>query len=47
MCDDAGLSVRPFGDEGVRITIGTPVANDRLLEVAAEWSALAGLAGEG
>ncbi len=47
MCDEAGLSVRPFADEGVRITVGTPAANDRLLEIAAEWVALAGLAGEG
>ena len=37
-CDEAGLSVRPFGDEGLRITIGEPEANTRLIEVAARWS---------
>ena len=36
--DEAGLSVRPFGDEGLRITIGEPEANTRLIEVAARWS---------
>ena len=36
-CDEAGLSVRPFGDEGVRITVGEPEANRRLVEVAAAW----------
>lgn len=38
-CDDAGLSVRPFAGEGVRITIGEPEANARLVEVAAQWAA--------
>lgn len=33
-----GLLVRPFGGEGIRITVGEPPANDRLLEVAAGWS---------
>ncbi|MFJ6612826.1 histidinol-phosphate transaminase [Streptomyces sp. NPDC091289] len=33
-CEAAGLMVRPFGDEGVRITIGAPDANDRLLKTA-------------
>lgn len=37
-CDDAGLSVRPFTDEGVRITIGEPEANSRLLDLARSWS---------
>ncbi|MET9464312.1 histidinol-phosphate transaminase [Streptomyces sp. NPDC006544] len=37
-CEAAGLMVRPFGDEGVRITIGTPDANDRLLKTAAHWN---------
>jgi histidinol-phosphate aminotransferase len=31
--------VRPYGDEGVRVTIGEPEANDVLLEVAAAWRA--------
>ena len=38
-CDEAGLSVRPFDQEGVRITIGEPEANSRLIDVAAAWSA--------
>lgn len=37
-CDAAGLSVRPFEGEGVRITIGEPEANARLVEVAAEFA---------
>ncbi len=32
-CDEVGLSVRPFPGEGVRITVGEPEANDRLLSV--------------
>lgn len=32
-----GLLVRPFAGEGIRITIGEPAANDRVLEVAAGW----------
>jgi histidinol-phosphate aminotransferase len=38
-CDTAGLSVRPFEGEGVRITIGEPEANERLVQTAAAWSA--------
>lgn len=34
--DAAGLSVRPYGLDGVRVTIGEPAANDRLLAVAAD-----------
>ena len=37
-CDEVGLSLRPFGEEGVRITVGEPQANARLLEVAAAWA---------
>ena len=33
-CGEAGLSVRPYGTDGVRVTIGEPEANDRLIEVA-------------
>jgi histidinol-phosphate aminotransferase len=33
----AGVSVRPFPGDGVRITIGEPEANDLLLAVAAQW----------
>ena len=39
-CDEAGLSVRPFADEGVRITIGESEANARLIETTrsrADW----------
>ncbi|KGM14965.1 histidinol-phosphate transaminase [Actinotalea fermentans] len=32
-----GLLVRPFAGEGIRISIGEPAANDRVLEVAATW----------
>lgn len=37
-CDEVGLSVRPFEGEGVRITIGEPEANDRLVQTAAAWA---------
>ncbi|MFF3215976.1 histidinol-phosphate transaminase [Streptomyces sp. NPDC002886] len=37
-CEAAGLMVRPFAEEGVRITIGTPTANDRLLKTASHWN---------
>ena len=36
-CAEVGLSVRPYGADGVRVTIGEPEANDRLLEVAADF----------
>jgi histidinol-phosphate aminotransferase len=32
-----GLLVRPFAGEGIRITVGLPAENDRVLEVAAGW----------
>ncbi len=32
-CDTAGLAVRPFGGEGVRVTVGEPEANDAFLAV--------------
>ena len=35
--DEAGLSVRPYGVDGVRATIGEAAAGDRLLEVAAAF----------
>ncbi|CAM2957619.1 histidinol-phosphate transaminase [Actinomyces slackii] len=34
---DAGILVRPFAGEGVRITVGTPEENDRALAAAASW----------
>ena len=36
-CEQAGLSVRPYGSDGVRVTIGEPEANDRLIDVAAAF----------
>ncbi len=33
-CGQAGLSVRPFAGEGVRVSVGEKVANDLFLEVA-------------
>jgi histidinol-phosphate aminotransferase len=33
-CDAAGISVRAYGDEGVRVSIGTSAANDAFLSVA-------------
>lgn len=33
--DEAGVVVRPFAGDGVRVTIGEPEANDRLVAVAA------------
>src|SRR5947209_2155485 len=33
-CMDAGVVVRPFAGEGVRVTIGTDAENDRFLNVA-------------
>ena len=32
-----GLAVRPYGEDGVRVTIGEVAANDRFLEVAAAF----------
>ena len=33
-CDAAGLVVRPYATDGVRVTIGETEANDRILELA-------------
>ncbi len=35
----AGLLVRPFAGDGIRVSIGEPEANDLLLEVAQHWRA--------
>ncbi|SDS94608.1 histidinol-phosphate aminotransferase [Nocardioides scoriae] len=35
--DRAGISVRPFAGDGVRVSIGEPEGNDVFLEVAASW----------
>jgi histidinol-phosphate aminotransferase len=37
-CLAAGVIVRPFAGEGVRVTIGTDVENDRLLAAAREFA---------
>jgi histidinol-phosphate aminotransferase len=34
----AGVMVRPFPGEGVRVTIGLPAENDQFLAVAAQWA---------
>jgi histidinol-phosphate aminotransferase len=34
VCAEAGISIRPFGDEGARISMGTPEADDAFLAVA-------------
>ncbi|GGL36413.1 histidinol-phosphate transaminase [Phycicoccus endophyticus] len=36
-CDAEGLTVRPYGLDGVRATVAEPEANDRLLEVAGRF----------
>jgi histidinol-phosphate aminotransferase len=36
-CERAGISVRPFGTEGVRVSIGTREDNDAFLAVAEEY----------
>lgn len=41
--DAAGLSVRPFGDEGVRVSIEAVEANSRLLSVAEAFMGKAGV----
>jgi len=33
-CAAAGISIRPFGDEGARVSIGDPEANEAFLAVA-------------
>lgn len=37
VCEAAGLTVRPYGTDGVRATIAETQANDRLLAVCAAW----------
>jgi histidinol-phosphate aminotransferase len=36
-CYRAGIAIRPFADEGARVSIGEKAANDAFLEVAAEF----------
>jgi histidinol-phosphate aminotransferase len=33
-CEAAGITIRPFPGEGVRITVAETEANDRVIEVA-------------
>jgi histidinol-phosphate aminotransferase len=37
-CEALGITVRPFADEGVRVTIGLPEDNDLVLEVARRFA---------
>ena len=37
-CLAAGVVVRPFAGEGVRVTIGTDEENDRFLAAATDWA---------
>ncbi len=37
-CEAVNLAVRPYGDDGVRVTIGEPEANDRFLSVVAPFA---------
>jgi histidinol-phosphate aminotransferase len=39
VCDLAGISIRPFGGEGARVSIGEPAANDAFIEVANSYLA--------
>ncbi|WP_250707843.1 histidinol-phosphate transaminase [Actinomyces sp. 217892] len=36
-CAEAGILVRPFAGEGVRVSVGTPEENDRVLGALASW----------
>jgi histidinol-phosphate aminotransferase len=38
-CERAGVVVRPFAGEGVRVSIGEEAGNDLFLDVAASWPA--------
>lgn len=39
-CDERGLAVRPYGTEGVRVTVGEAEADIRFVAAAAEWRKL-------
>jgi len=39
-CDERGLAVRPYGTEGVRITVGDAEADIRFVAAAEEWRKL-------
>lgn len=38
-CDERGIGVRVFPDEGVRVSVGSPGSNDAFLAAAAAWRA--------
>jgi histidinol-phosphate aminotransferase len=40
LCSSHGLSIRAYGNDGVRVTIGEAAANERFLEVAGEFQKL-------
>jgi len=37
-CESLGITVRPFADEGVRITVGMPDDNDRVVDIARHFA---------
>jgi histidinol-phosphate aminotransferase len=37
-CEAGGVIVRPFPDEGIRVTIGLPEENDQFLALVSSWS---------
>ncbi|MBL1066185.1 histidinol-phosphate transaminase [Streptomyces sp. 7-21] len=43
-CEEAGVAVRPFAGEGVRVSVGEPEGNAIMLRVAAEFRQERGLA---
>jgi histidinol-phosphate aminotransferase len=36
-CEEAGITIRPYADDGVRVSIGTQEANDAFLAAAHEF----------
>jgi histidinol-phosphate aminotransferase len=38
-CEQAGIVVRPFAGEGVRVTVGEEEANDLFVDLASRWAA--------
>ncbi|TAK70481.1 MAG: histidinol-phosphate transaminase [Actinomycetota bacterium] len=45
-CEEAGVTIRPYAGEGVRITVAEPEANDRVVAVARQFVTANGPAGE-
>ncbi|WP_399882037.1 histidinol-phosphate transaminase [Streptomyces sp. BBFR51] len=44
-CTDAGIAVRTYDGEGVRVSVGSPEDNDAFLACAAAWSPASNLSG--